>query len=301
MHDIRLIRDDPEGFDAALARRGEEGFAADLLEIDARRRSAIHAAEEAQAAMNRASKEIGAAKGRGDEAEFQRLRAMVADKKTEQAELEEKARIEAAQLEQLMMMLPNRPLDDVPDGADEADNVELKRWGTPRTFDFPPLEHYQIGGVAAGMDFETAARLSGARFVLMSGAVARVHRALAQFMLDTHGTRNGLTEAAPPVLVREEAMQGTGQLPKFGEDSYRTTDGWWLIPTAEVPLTNIAAGQIVDDATLPADLSRTRSASAPRRAAPGATPPACCASTSSRRSRWCRSPAPRTAAPSLTA
>ncbi len=154
-------------------------------------------------------------------------------------------------LTDLLMGLPNLPMADVPEGADENDNVELHRWGTPRAFDFAPVEHFEIAGVKPGMDFETAAKLSGARFVLMSGAVARLHRALAQFMLDVHTTENGLTETIPPVLVRDEAMTGTGQLPKFAEDSYQTTNGWWLIPTSEVPLTNIVAGHIVEESYLP--------------------------------------------------
>ncbi|MEL6680571.1 MAG: serine--tRNA ligase [Pseudomonadota bacterium] len=251
MHDIRLIREAPEAFDAALARRGEEPVAADLLAIDASRRAAIQAAEAALAERNRASKEVGAAKARGDEAEFERLRALVAAKKAEIADLEEKARIEAAQLDALLMTLPNLPLDTVPDGADEADNREVKRWGNARNFAFDPVEHYEVAGAAAGLDFETAGRLSGARFVVLKGAMIRLHRALAQFMLDLHVEENGLTEMWTPVLVREEAMLGTGQLPKFAEDSYQTTNGWWLIPTAEVTLTNMAAGQILDATTLP--------------------------------------------------
>jgi len=149
------------------------------------------------------------------------------------------------------MGIPNLPLADVPEGADESDNVELRRWGSPRAFAFQPKEHYDLPAVHSGMDFETAAKLSGSRFVVMSGAVARVHRALAQFMLDTHVAENGLLETITPVLVREEMMFGTGQLPKFGGDSYRTEDGWWLIPTAEVTLTNIVNGQTVEAASLP--------------------------------------------------
>ncbi|MFN3145881.1 MAG: serine--tRNA ligase [Paracoccaceae bacterium] len=251
MHDIRAIRENPEAFDAGLARLGLDPASSVILDIDARRRAAIAAAEAAQAERNAASKEVGAAKGRGDEAEFERLRALVADKKDEIARLEEEAKAADTELAAILMGLPNLPYDDVPDGADEADNVELRRWGTPREMDFAPKEHFDLPAVQGGMDFETAAKLSGSRFVLMSGAVARVHRALAQFMLDTHVTENGLTEAIPPVLVRDEAMYGTNQLPKFAEDSYRTTNGWWLIPTSEVPLTNIVAGHIVEESYLP--------------------------------------------------
>jgi seryl-tRNA synthetase len=164
---------------------------------------------------------------KGDEAEFERLRALVAEKKAESRRAGGRGQGADARLTDLLMGLPNLPHDDVPDGADEDDNVEIHRWGTPRAFDFPPKEHFEIAGVGRGMDFETAAKLSGARFVVLSGAMARLHRALAQFMLDTHVDENGLTETWTPVLVREEAMYGTGQLPKFGEDSYQTTE--WLV------------------------------------------------------------------------
>ncbi len=149
------------------------------------------------------------------------------------------------------MGIPNLPYDDVPDGPDETANVEVHRWGTPRTFSFPPVEHFEIPATKAGFDFEAAGRLSGSRFVVLRGALVRLHRALAQFMLDTHVDHNGLTEVWTPVLVRDEAMYGTNQLPKFAEDSYQTTNGWWLIPTSEVTLTNLVAGQILDEAALP--------------------------------------------------
>jgi len=251
MHDIRAIREALDAFDAALARRGMAPVSAEILAIDEARRAAISAAEAAQAERNAASKKVGAAKAAGDEGEFERLRGLVAEKKDEIARLEEAAKTEDARLAELLMGLPNLPLAEVPDGADEADNVEIRRWGTPRDFDFAPLEHYQLPAVQRGMDFETAAKLSGSRFVVLSGAVARLHRALAQFMLDFHIENHGLEEVITPVLVRDEMMLGTGQLPKFGEDSYRTTDGWWLIPTAEVTLTNIVHGEVVDDASLP--------------------------------------------------
>ncbi|MHA6344133.1 serine--tRNA ligase [Roseivivax sp. CAU 1761] len=251
MHDIRAIREAPEAFDAALARRGAEPAAAAILALDAERREAIHAAETAQAEQNRAAKEIGRAKAAGDEAEFERLRALVADKKAEVAALQARAKARDAQLDEMLMGLPNLPHDDVPDGADEADNVEIRRWGEPREFDFRPKEHYELAAVRDGMDFETAAKLAGSRFVVLSGGVARLHRALAQFMLDTHVAENGLTETWTPVLVREEMMRGTGQLPKFGEDSYQTTDGRWLVPTAEVTLTNIVNDLVVEESYLP--------------------------------------------------
>jgi seryl-tRNA synthetase len=252
MHDIRLIRDDPDAFDRGLARRGEEpGWAADILEIDARRRARIHAADQALAERNAASKLVGEARARGDTAEFSRLRDLVAAKKQEIAELEEAARVEDETLRSVLLSLPNLPADDVPDGPDETANVELRRWGSPRAFDFRPREHFDIPAAAAGMDFEAAARLSGTRFVVLKGAMIRLHRALAQFMLDLHTEQHGLTEVWTPVLVRDEAMLGTNQLPKFADDSYRTTNGWWLIPTSEVTLTNLAAGQVLDADRLP--------------------------------------------------
>ena len=251
MHDIRMIRDNPAAFDAALSRRGLEPVAAQVLEIDTARRSAIQAAETAQAEANKAAKDVGAAKAKGDEAEFERLRALVAEKKSEIAALNDAAKAHDEQLQAVLIALPNLPRDDVPDGADEDDNVEIRRNGSPRNFSFEPKEHYDIPAVQDGMDFETAAKLSGSRFVLLSGAVARLHRALAQFMLDVHTEEHGLIETATPVLVREEMMYGTGQLPKFGEDSYQTTNGWWLIPTAEVTLTNIVNGLTLDESYLP--------------------------------------------------
>ncbi len=251
MHDLRQLRDDPEGFDAALARRGLPQRAAGLLAIDARRRAAIAAAENAQAERNAASRDVGAAKGRGDAAEFERLRALVAAKKDEIARLDADAKAADEALAAELMLLPNAPLDEVPDGPDESGNVERRRWGAPRNFAFNARQHYEIGEAMGLMDFETAARLSGARFVVLKGAMIRLHRALAQFMLDTHIDEHHLTEVWTPALVREEAMLGTGQLPKFAEDSYRVEGGLWLIPTAEVTLTNMVAGQILDAAALP--------------------------------------------------
>ncbi|KMK66788.1 serine--tRNA ligase [Puniceibacterium sp. IMCC21224] len=251
MHDIRTIRETPAAFDAALSRRGTAPVSAQIVALDEARRAAIHAAETAQAAQNAASKDVGRAKASGDEQEFARLRSLVADKKSEVATMQARAKELNEELTTLLMGIPNLPYDDTPDGADEADNVEAHRWGTPRAFDFAPKEHFEIKGVLPGMDFTTAAKLSGARFVVLSGAVARVHRALAQFMLDTHVEENALTETWTPVLVRGEMMQGTGQLPKFGEDSYQTTNGWWLIPTAEVTLTNIVNGLTIDHDDLP--------------------------------------------------
>jgi seryl-tRNA synthetase len=251
MHDIRFIRETPEAFDAAMARRGISEASAPILKLDEERRAAIHAAETAQAEQKRASKDVGQAKAQGNEAEFERLRALVGEKKDEVAAMQARARDLDAELTNLLMGLPNLVHDDVPDGEDEEDNVEIKRWGEPRAFDFAPREHYDLPAVQDGMDFETAAKLSGSRFVVLSGAVARLHRALAQFMIDTHVDENALSETWTPVLVRDEMMFGTGQLPKFGEDSYQTTNGWWLVPTAEVTLTNIVNGLTVDEGYLP--------------------------------------------------
>ncbi|MEO0665260.1 MAG: serine--tRNA ligase, partial [Pseudomonadota bacterium] len=211
-------------------------------------------AETAQAEANKAAKEVGAAKGRGDEAEFERLRALVAEKKAEIARLNEEAKAEDARLTDALARIANLPYDDVPDGADEADNVEIHRWGTPREI-AGALEHFDIPAVKPGLDFETAAKMSGSRFVIMRGAVARLHRALAQFMLDTHTGAHGMTETSTPVLVRDEAMYGTDKLPKFGEDSYQTREGMWLIPTSEVTLTYSVAGDVLDEAALPIRLT----------------------------------------------
>ncbi|TFL17739.1 serine--tRNA ligase [Jannaschia formosa] len=251
MHDIRTIRDDPAGFDAALARRGLAPMSSDLLALDEARRGSIQASEAALQERNAASKEVGRAKASGDEAEFERLRALVAEKKDEIARLEEEARETDARLRDALLGIPNLPDADVPDGADESGNVELHRWGTPRAFDFTPKEHYEIAGVVPGMDFETAAKLSGSRFVMLRGAVARLHRALAQFMLDVHTTENGLVEHMTPVLVRDDAMLGTDKLPKFGDDSFLTREGYWLIPTSEVTLTYSVAGEMLEEAALP--------------------------------------------------
>ena len=251
MHDIRAIRENPAEFDAALARRGAAPLSSEILALDADRRAKIQAAEAAQAEQKKAAKDVGAAKASGDEAEFERLRALVGEKKAEVAAMQTEAKDLDQKLTDMLMGIPNAPFEDTPLGEDENDNVEIKRWGTPATLPFEAKEHYELAGVKPGMDFETAAKLSGSRFVVLSGAISRIHRALAQFMLNTHVDENGLRETWTPVLVKPEMMYGTGQLPKFGEDSYETTNGWWLVPTAEVTLTNIINGETVDEATLP--------------------------------------------------
>ena len=251
MHDIRAIRENPAAFDAALARRGKASVSFQILALDSERRACIQEAEAAQAEINSASKQVGAAKVKGDEAEFERLRRLVSEKKAQVIHLTEQAKAKDEALTDVLMDIDNLPYEDTPDGADEADNVEIRRWGTPATFEFAPKEHFELTATQDGLDFETAGKISGSRFVILSGAIARMHRALAQFMLDTHVNENGLTETNTPVLVRDEAMRGTGQLPKFAEDSYQTTNGWWLIPTSEVTLTNIVAGLTLDETQLP--------------------------------------------------
>ena len=249
MHDIALIRDDPAAFDAGLARRGQPPLAAELITLADARRAATTALQASQTRRNEASKAIGQAKARRDEATAATLMAEVAALKQDLPALENAEREAGEALEQALAAIPNLPAADVPAGSGEDDNVELARWGEPRTFDFTPREHADFAP-ALGMDFEAGIALSGARFVVLRGAMARLNRALGQFMLDAQGTR-GYEETVPPLLVRDEAAFGTGQLPKFAEDLFRTTDGRWLIPTAEVSLTNLARETILDEAALP--------------------------------------------------
>lgn len=254
MHDIRLIRDNPEGFDKALARRGADPVAKAILALDEERRSLTTQLQEAQSRRNEASKAIGAAMGKGDKETAEALKAEVAQLKQSMPELEEREKAVGAELQNALALIPNIPADDVPDGEDEEGNVEVSSWGEKPAFDFEPKEHADIAP-ALGMDFETGALLSGARFTFLRGNMARLHRALGQFMLDHQTRANGYSECAPPVLVKDEAMYGTDKLPKFAEDSFRTTDDRWLIPTSEVSLTASVMGQIVDDAALPMRLT----------------------------------------------
>ena len=251
MHDIRAIRDNPEGFDAGLARRGLPGLSAELLAVDEERRANIKLSEESRATINAASKAAGIAKAQGNTAEFEKLQEKVAFTKQFMATNVELAEKNDRKLRDMLLRIPNLPLAEVPAGTDESGNVEIRRWGSPRAMDFAAKEHFDISGVRPGMDFVTAAKLSGTRFVVLKGAVARLQRALAQFMLDLHTTEHGLQETWTPVLVKDDAMEGTDKLPKFAEDSYRTTNGWWLIPTSEVTLTYSVAGDILEEATLP--------------------------------------------------
>jgi len=250
MHDLKSIRENPSAFDAGLARRGAAAASAEILALDERRRAVLSELQEGQARRNEASKAIGAAMGKGDTATAEALKAEVGALKEKLPLLEEQERAVSTELDALLASIPNLPFDDVPDGADEKDNVEVARWGDPRAFDFEPKDHSEIGP-PLGLDFETGVAISGARFTFMRGAMARLNRALGQFMLDHQTGVNGYSECATPYLVRTESLFGTGQLPKFAEDNFQTTDGRWLIPTAEVSLTNSIREQILDDAVLP--------------------------------------------------
>ncbi|MGN3975490.1 serine--tRNA ligase [Tsuneonella sp. SYSU-LHT278] len=245
MHDIRLIRDDPAAFDAALARRGVEPVAAKILALDETRRAAATRAQDLLARRNDASKAIGAAMGRGERDAAEALKAEVSRIKADLPAIEEEERAAALAQDDLLAALPNLPAPDVPDGEDEAGNLEVSIWGERRDFAFQPREHADIGP-ALGLDFETGAAIAGARFTFLRGQMARLQRAIAQMMLDVQTGERGYIECATPLLVREEAMFGTGQLPKFAEDSFATTDGRWLIPTSEVSLTNSVREKIVD-------------------------------------------------------
>lgn len=251
MLDIKWIRDDPAALDRARAARGLDPVAAEVLRLDAERRDVQTRLQDLQAARNAASKQIGAAMKAGDAARAETLKAEVGQARDEIQSAEGREKDLAAALQSLLETQPNIPLDDVPAGRDEADNVEIRRHGTPPRFDFAAKDHVALGEGLGLMDFDTASRLSGARFVVLSGALARLERALAQLMLDLHTDRHGYTEVVPPYLVRDDAAYGTGQLPKFSEDLFRTTNGFWLIPTAEMPLTNLVRERILDEAELP--------------------------------------------------
>ena len=249
MFSARWIREHGDLFDSGLARRGVEPHADKVLALDAQRRKVQTAFQERQKARNRMSKEIGGVRARGEDASA--LVAEVAGLKDEAQALEREEKSLAAELAALLAGLPNLPDDEVPEGADESANVEIRRWGEQALVDGSARHHFEIGESLGLMDFERAAKLSGSRFVVLSGALARLERALAAFMLDMHTTEFGYTETAPPLLVRDAAAFGTGNLPKFEEDLFRTTDGYWLIPTAEMPLTNLVAGEILEEDGLP--------------------------------------------------
>ncbi|MCY4236931.1 MAG: serine--tRNA ligase [Rhodospirillaceae bacterium] len=249
MHDIRWIRENPEAFDEGMKRRGMAPQSAELIMLDARRREAQTEAQVLQSERNTLSREIGKAKSQGHDAT--EIVTRVGEMKARLGVLEEGQRKAEADLTAALETLPNLPSDGVPLGEDEDANVELRQSGEKPCFDFEPKQHFELGEALGEMDFETAAKLSGARFVLLSGLLARLERAIAQFMLNTHTGEFAYTEVSPPVLVRDHALYGTGQLPKFEEDQYCTEEGMWLIPTAEVPLTNIPAGMVIDEDCLP--------------------------------------------------
>ncbi|MGD9536266.1 MAG: serine--tRNA ligase [Alphaproteobacteria bacterium] len=249
MHDLKWIRDNPDQFDAALKRRGLPPASAEIVARDAARRRLQTEFQEAQSRRNEVSRLIGQAKAKGGDADALMAEVAALKERTQALEAEERAAGEA--LDAFVSGLPNLPAADVPDGLDEHGNVELRRVGEPRRFGFAARQHFEIGEALGLMDFERAAKLSGARFVVLSGAMARLERALAAFMLDLHTRTNGYLEVAPPYLVRSDAAFGTGNLPKFAEDLFRTTTDYWLIPTAEMPLTNLVADEILDADRLP--------------------------------------------------
>jgi seryl-tRNA synthetase len=249
MFDVKWIRDNPAEFDRGLARRGLPPHAAEVLRRDETWRAAETAAQEIQARRNKIAKDIGGAKSRGED--IAPLLAQVASDKDAQAAAEAEAAELRKAIDAELAALPNLPADDTPDGADEHGNVLVRTHGTPTALGFPAKEHFAIGEALGEMDFARAGKLSGARFVVLKGQLARLERALAQFMLDLHTTEFGYTEVSPPLLVRDEPLFGTGNLPKFGEDLFRTTGALWLIPTAEVSLTNLVADEILDEAQLP--------------------------------------------------
>ena len=256
MFDIKWIRDNSQAFDAALKRRGLQPLSAALLKQDETLRAVKTRLQDAQSRRNSASKDIGKAKGAKDEALAAKLMAEVAELKDAIARGEEEERVKQAELDAALAVIPNLPREDVPDGKDEHDNKEMRKVGTPPKFDFEPKQHFELGEALGLMDFEGASKISGARFVVLKGALARLERAIASFMLDLHtaeanGRLGGYTEHNPPLLVKDQAAFGAGNLPKFAEDLFKTTNEFWLIPTAEVPLTNLVREQILDEDKLP--------------------------------------------------
>jgi seryl-tRNA synthetase len=258
MYDIRWIRENAAAFDQGLANRGAEPLSSGLIGIDDRRRAAIQKAQSAQERRNALSKEIGQAMAAKDQARADALKAEVAALKDTLAAAEAEEKATVAELDAALAAIPNTPLDMVPVGRDEHDNVEARKVGEPRTaatMGFTPKQHFEVGEGLGLMDFEAATRMSGARFVVNKGPLARLERALGQFMLDLHTEEHGYTEVNPPLLVKDHAMFGTAQLPKFAEDQFRVLPDYWLIPTAEVPLTNLVRDQIVDEKALPMRLT----------------------------------------------
>lgn len=251
VHDIKWIRDNAAAFDAALERRGLEPLSASLIKLDDERKATLTALQDAQGRRNAASKDIGKAKGAKDEALANKLMAEVAALKDTIANGEDDERRLDREIRAALEVIPNLPREDVPLGTDETGNVEVRKVGTPGTFDFTPKQHFEIGEELGLMDFEAAQKISGARFVVLKGALARLERAIAAFMLNLHTSEFGYVEHNPPLLVKDDAAYGTGNLPKFAEDLFKTTNDFWLIPTAEVSLTNLVRESILDEAQLP--------------------------------------------------
>jgi seryl-tRNA synthetase len=251
MLDIKWIRDNAEALDTALEKRGAEPLSAALISLDEKRRSLVQSLQDMQSRRNAASKEIGAAMAQKNSELAEKLKAEVAELKTTMPALEEENRQTDAELADALSRIPNIPLDDVPVGSDENDNVVKHSHGHKPGWNHKPKEHFEIGEALGWLDFEGAAKIAGSRFTIVKGQLARLERALGQFMLDLHTSEHGYLEVQPPLMTRDDAMYGTGQLPKFAEDLFRTTDGRWLIPTAEVPLTNMVREQIFESEALP--------------------------------------------------
>ncbi|MBY5581811.1 serine--tRNA ligase [Rhizobium leguminosarum] len=251
MLDIKWIRENPEVLDAALAKRGAEPLAQSLVALDEKRRSAVQKAQDLLSRRNLASKEIGAAMAQKNSELAEKLKAEVSELKTLLPAIEEEDRQLTAELNDALSRIPNIPFDDVPVGKDEHDNIVTRTVGEKPRWNHAPKEHFEIGEALGYMDFERAAKLSGSRFTVLTGPLARLERALGQFMIDLHTSEHGYTEVSSPLMVRDEAVYGTAQLPKFAEDLFRTTDGRWLIPTAEVTLTNLVREEILDQERLP--------------------------------------------------
>lgn len=251
MFDVKWIRANPEAFDASLKRRGAEPQSVQILALDDARKATVQQLNEWQETRNASSKQIGQAKAQGDEQKAQALLSQVADLKSKVQLGEETERAQTAELNDLLAGLPNLLLEDVPEGADESDNVEKSRFSEPRHYSFKPKEHYELGEQLGQMDFEIAAKIAGSRFVVLKNQIARLERALGQYMLDLHTSEHGFTEVIAPLLVRPEALFGTGQLPKFSEDAFQTTDDRWLIPTSEVSLTNLVRESMLSHEELP--------------------------------------------------
>jgi seryl-tRNA synthetase len=255
MHDIKAIRDNPQVFDTGLARRGLAALSSSLLEVDQQKRAVQNNLQDMLSRRNALSKDVGEAMKKGEKDKAEAIKSEVASLKDALAQNEENERQLSLKLNDMLAAIPNIPFDEVPDGLDEHGNIEVRRWGNPPGHNFEPRQHFEVGETLKMMDFETAAKISGARFVVTKGQLARMERALAQYMLDTQTEKNGYTEHNVPMLVNDKTMFGTAQLPKFVDDQFRTTDGRWLIPTAEVSLTNLVRESILDESQLPMRLT----------------------------------------------